>query len=57
MFYFTSTPRRRIRWLRAIYKYPQAEFPYARLREKTPAGPERPEFELLDTGGSTRPLF
>jgi len=34
-----------------LYKYPQAEFPYARLvEENRRRGPDEPEFELLDTG-------
>src|SRR6201999_1700890 len=33
------------------YKYPQAEFPYARLLEENRRrGKSEPEFELLDTG-------
>src|SRR5882724_5573790 len=48
-FYVDSTPTHS--WLRAIYKYPQAEFPYARLREENRRrGRNEPEFELLDTG-------
>jgi len=48
-FYLDSTPTHS--YLKALYKYPQAEFPYARLvdanarRDKT-----EPEFELMDTG-------
>jgi hypothetical protein len=38
-------------WLRWRYHYPQAEFPYARLRaENAGRGKEEPEFELIDTG-------
>ncbi|HEV8357984.1 MAG TPA: hypothetical protein VGQ17_14625 [Gemmatimonadales bacterium] len=38
-------------YLRMLYKYPQAEFPYARLvEENRRRGPTQPEFELLDTG-------
>jgi hypothetical protein len=38
-------------YLRMLYKYPQAEFPYARLvEENRRRGPADPEFELLDTG-------
>ena len=34
-----------------LYKYPQAEFPYARLlQENQQRGAEQAEFELLDTG-------
>src|SRR5260370_14491781 len=37
--------------MRMLYKYPQAEFPYARLvEENRRRGKEQPEFELLDTG-------
>ncbi len=38
-------------WLRWRYHYPQAEFPYERLRqENAKRTREQPEFELLDTG-------
>jgi hypothetical protein len=38
-------------WLRWRYHYPQAEFPYARLREENARrGRDEPEFELVDTG-------
>ncbi|HEX9051787.1 MAG TPA: glucosidase [Anaeromyxobacter sp.] len=38
-------------YLKALYKYPQAAFPYARLVEENRArGRDRPEFELEDTG-------
>src|SRR5271168_4063771 len=38
-------------WLRWRYHYPQAEFPYERLRqENANLTREQPEFELLDTG-------
>ncbi len=48
-FYTDATPT--ASWLRALYKYPQAEFPYARLRaENQRRGRGEPEFELLDTG-------
>jgi len=37
--------------MKALYKYPQAEFPYARLLEETRRrSRQQPEFELLDTG-------
>jgi hypothetical protein len=37
--------------MKALYKYPQAEFPYARLvEENRRRGRGHPEFELLDTG-------
>jgi len=48
-FYLDSTPSHS--YMKYLYKYPQAEFPYAKLveenrrRDKT-----QPEFELLDTG-------
>jgi len=48
-FYLEATPTGS--WLRALYKYPQAEFPYERLRaENRRRGRGEPEFELLDTG-------
>src|SRR5271170_60437 len=48
-FYVDATPTHS--WLRAIYKYPQAAFPYERLRlENRRRGRNEPEFELLDTG-------
>ncbi len=38
-------------WMQALYRYPQAEFPYARLRaENAGRGRDQPEFELADTG-------
>ena len=38
--------------MRALYKYPQAEFPYARLRGRNPPlrSWQAGEFEVLDTG-------
>ena len=48
-FYTASTPTHS--HLRAVYHYPQAEFPYARLREEAARrGRDVPEFELADTG-------
>lgn len=48
-FYLDSTPTHS--WMRALYKYPQAAFPYARLREENKRrSREDPEYELLDTG-------
>ena len=48
-FYLDSTPTHS--YLKMLYKYPQAEFPYTRLveenRRRTKADPE---FELIDTG-------
>lgn len=38
-------------YMRMLYKYPQAAFPYERLlRENAQAGLDAPEFELIDTG-------
>src|SRR5437016_11714880 len=37
--------------MKALYKYPQAEFPYAWLvEENRRRGRQAPEFDLLDTG-------
>ena len=48
-FYLDATPTHS--WQRALYKYPQAAFPYERLRaENQRRGRSEPEFELLDTG-------
>jgi len=48
-FYLESSPTHS--WLKALYKYPQAEFPYERLRaENRRRGRLDTEFELLDTG-------
>jgi hypothetical protein len=48
-FYLDSTPTHS--YMRALYKYPQAEFPYARLVEENQRRDRTaPEFELLDTG-------
>ncbi len=48
-FYTASTPTHS--HLRARYHYPQAEFPYAKLREENARrGRDEPEFELADTG-------
>ena len=48
-FYLDSTPTHS--YMRGLYKYPQAEFPYARLvEENRRRGRRDPEFELLDTG-------
>ncbi|HVP15628.1 MAG TPA: hypothetical protein VMS88_08785 [Terriglobales bacterium] len=48
-FFLDSTPTHS--WMSALYKYPQAEFPYARLvAENASRGVEQPEFELADTG-------
>jgi len=48
-FYLDSTPTHS--YMRALYKYPQAEFPYSRLiEENRRRGLQSPEFELTDTG-------
>src|SRR5713226_6406317 len=48
-FYLDSTPTHS--YLKALYKYPQAEFPYAQLVEENHRrGKSEPEFELADTG-------
>jgi len=48
-FYLESTPTHS--WMKALYKYPQAEYPYARLvDENRRRGKLDPEYELVDTG-------
>ena len=48
-FYMDSTPTHS--WMSALYKYPQAAFPYERLRsESSGRTRDNPEFELSDTG-------
>jgi len=48
-FYLDSTPTHS--YMKYLYKYPQAEFPYARLVAESRARSRNdPEFELLDTG-------
>jgi len=48
-FYLDSTPTHS--YMKALYKYPQAEFPYARLLEENQRrGKLDPEFEITDTG-------
>ena len=48
-FYLDATPT--CSYAKGLYKYPQAEFPYARLLEENRRrGPYAPEFELLETG-------
>ncbi|MGC1613949.1 MAG: hypothetical protein WA736_04630 [Candidatus Acidiferrum sp.] len=48
-FYQDSTPTHS--YMRMLYKYPQAEFPYANLvAENRKRSREQPEYELLDTG-------
>ncbi|MGH9794699.1 MAG: MGH1-like glycoside hydrolase domain-containing protein [Candidatus Acidiferrales bacterium] len=47
--YLDSTPTHS--YMKYLYKYPQAEFPYARLvDENRRRGRNAPEFELMDTG-------
>jgi hypothetical protein len=48
-FYLDSTPTHS--YMKALYRYPQAEFPYARLVEENRRRTRNdPEFELMDTG-------
>ncbi|RME56148.1 MAG: glucosidase, partial [Deltaproteobacteria bacterium] len=48
-FYLDATPT--YSWMEALYKYPQAEYPYRILVEVNRyRGRTEPEFELLDTG-------
>ena len=48
-FYLDSTPTHS--YAKALYKYPQAEYPYARLvEENRKRGKREPEYELIDTG-------
>src|SRR3954471_23015376 len=48
-YYLDSTPTHS--YLKGLYKYPQAEYPYARLvEENRRLGLGAPEFELMDTG-------
>ena len=48
-FYLDSTPSHS--YMKYLYKYPQAEYPYAKLVEENRQRDKRqPEFELLDTG-------
>jgi hypothetical protein len=52
-FYLDSTPTHS--WMRWRYMYPQVEHPYRRLLDENRArGKFDPEFELVDTGYSTR---
>jgi hypothetical protein len=47
-FYLDSTPTHS--YMKYLYKYPQAEFPYTQLAdENRRRGKDQPEFELLDT--------
>jgi hypothetical protein len=48
-YYLDGTPTHS--YMRMLYKYPQAEFPYAALiAENARRGLDEPEYELLDTG-------
>jgi hypothetical protein len=48
-FYLDSTPTHS--YMKYLYKYPQAEFPYRQLVEESRRrGKQDPEFELMDTG-------
>jgi len=48
-FYLDNVPSHA--YMRGLYKYPQAAFPYERLvRENAARGRDEPELELLDTG-------
>src|ERR1700693_814858 len=48
-FYLDSTPTHS--YMKYLYKYPQSEFPYARLVEENRRRDRRqPEYELMDTG-------
>jgi hypothetical protein len=48
-FYLDSTPTHA--YMKALYKYPHAAFPYERLVEENHRrGKNEPEFELIDTG-------
>src|SRR6185295_10389316 len=51
-FYLDSTPTHS--YMKALYKYPQSEFPYARLvEENRRRGVHETEFEIADTGAAT----
>src|SRR5881398_1650792 len=48
-YYLDATPT--ASYLKMLYKYPQAEFPYAKLvGENQRHGTREPEYELIDTG-------
>jgi hypothetical protein len=47
-FYLDNTPTHS--YMRMLYKYPQAEFPYSRLVEENRRRQGQREFKLLDTG-------
>ncbi|MBA2503608.1 MAG: glucosidase [Pyrinomonadaceae bacterium] len=55
-FYLDSTPTHS--YMRALYKYPQSEFPYAQLvEENRRRGKGKREFELEDTGVFDRDAY
>jgi Mannosylglycerate hydrolase MGH1-like glycoside hydrolase domain/Glycosyl hydrolase family 63 C-terminal domain len=55
-FYLDSTPTHS--YMKFLYKYPQAEFPYARLVEENRRRTKKDlEFELLDTGVFTQSRY
>jgi hypothetical protein len=55
-YYLDSTPTHS--WMRAMYRYPQARFPYDQLvAENARRGRRDPEFELADTGVLARGRF
>src|SRR6187551_414309 len=48
-YYLDSTPTHS--YMKALYKYPQADFPYAKLIDETrKRGRHEPEYELADAG-------
>lgn len=48
-YYLDSTPTHS--WMRSLYKYPQAKFPYEQLLDENGRrGADEPEYELIDTG-------
>jgi len=48
-YYLDSTPTHS--YMKMLYKYPQAEYPYGRIDQETKArGRKDPEFELIDSG-------
>jgi len=47
-FYLDSTPTHS--YMKYLYKYPQAEFPYGKLIQENRGRGSGPEYELLDTG-------
>ena len=50
-YYLDSTPTHS--YMKALYKYPQAQYPYEQLiRENKARSKMEPEFELSDAGGS-----